>query len=321
VFLGLAALLRRAGREGPARLAVPLLAASVIAAAAGPVQAVRTALGFDPTTISGALPMLGAAFALSTAGAVLAAMAGWLLSRSGVPTARATFVPALAYLVAGPIAAVRVDPLVVLTLWVLMAALLALVIVTAAVGPARARLLPPAWATWAAAWAVAVAAWSTRDYLRVEAFSLPLGLALLVAALLATRHSAEGVRFRVWEWPFTATTSWQRFTPGLVVVLGTSMLATFTDPRTERAILVIGLALVAVLLGSVLKQAAPFILGVLVLPIENAIVFIVQIGTNIAALPWWITLATAGAALLVIAVTYERRASSKGVGARLRDLR
>jgi hypothetical protein len=106
-----------------------------------------------------------------------------------------------------------------------------------------------------------------------------------------------------------------------VVVLGTSMLATFTDPRTERAILVIGLALVAVLLGSLLKQAAPFILGVLVLPIENAIVFIVQIGTNIAALPWWITLATAGAALLVIAVTYERRASSKGVGARLRDLR
>ncbi len=81
------------------------------------------------------------------------------------------------------------------------------------------------------------------------------------------------------------------------------------------------LALVAVLLGSLLKQAAPFILGVLVLPIENVIAFAVQIGTNIAAMPWWITLATAGAALLVIAVTYERRASAKGVGARLRDLR
>lgn len=321
VFTLLGFVLRSLGREGPARLSLPLYGAALIAAAAGPVQAMRTALGLDPTTITGSVPLLLAALGLSAGGAVIALAAAGLASRISDRAGRATYVPALVYVAAGPIAAVNVDPVVVLILMLLMAALLAFAVITAAIGPARARLLPPVWVTWAVAWGVAVAAWSTREYLRVEAFSLPLGIALLLAALLAIRHGAPGERFRAPAWPFTATSSWQRFTPAIVVILGTSMLATFTDPRTERAILVIALALVAVLLGSLLKQAAPFILGVLALPIENVIVFAVQIGTNIAALPWWITLATAGAALLVIAVTYERRASSKGVGARLRDLR
>lgn len=315
------AILRMTGREGPQRLVLPLYGGAIVAAAAGPVQAMRTALGADPTTLSGAVPILLGALGLSALSAVIAGVAAWLSTRVDTRAGRATFVPSLAYLIAGPIAATAVDPLVLLVLWLLMAVLLAVAVLTAAIGPTRARLLPPVWVTWAAAWVVAVAGWSTREYLRVEAFSLPLGLALLLAALLATRYHMEGEKFRALQWPFTASSSWQRFTPAIVVVLGTSMLATFTDPRTERAILVIVLALVAVLLGSLLKQAAPFILGVLVLPIENIIAFAVQIGTNIAAMPWWITLATAGAALLVIAVTYERRASSKGVGARLRDLR
>jgi hypothetical protein len=106
-----------------------------------------------------------------------------------------------------------------------------------------------------------------------------------------------------------------------VVTLLPSMLATGTDPRTERAILVIGLALAAILIGSLRKLAAPFILGVIVLPLENVTVFAAQIGREIGATPWWITLATAGAVLLVIAVTYERRATSdRGIAARLRDL-
>jgi hypothetical protein len=51
-------------------------------------------------------------------------------------------------------------------------------------------------------------------------------------------------------------------------------------------------------------------------------VFAVQVGRSIGAAPWWITLATAGAVLLVVAVTYERRdAGNRGVAARLRDLR
>jgi hypothetical protein len=58
-----------------------------------------------------------------------------------------------------------------------------------------------------------------------------------------------------------------------------------------------------------------------VLPVENIVVFAVQIGRNIGALPWWITLATAGAVLLVLAVTSERRVGKgQGAAARIRDL-
>ncbi|MDQ1528592.1 MAG: hypothetical protein QOH77_382, partial [Actinomycetota bacterium] len=81
-------------------------------------------------------------------------------------------------------------------------------------------------------------------------------------------------------------------------------------------------ALVAILIGSLRKLGAPFVLGIIVLPLENITVFAVQVGHSIGAAPWWITLATAGAVLLVVAVTYERRDSgNRGVGARLRDLR
>ena len=85
--------------------------------------------------------------------------------------------------------------------------------------------------------------------------------------------------------------------------------------------LVIAMALVAILLGSRLRLGAPFVIGLVVLPIENIVVFAVQLGSDIQAAPWWITLATAGAVLLAIAVGYERRASGEGgIAARLRDL-
>ena len=52
--------------------------------------------------------------------------------------------------------------------------------------------------------------------------------------------------------------------------------------------------------------------------LSSSVVFTVQVGRTIGAAPWWITLATAGAALLVLAATSERRTA--GSGARLRDL-
>lgn len=84
----------------------------------------------------------------------------------------------------------------------------------------------------------------------------------------------------------------------------------------------IALALIAILVGSSLRLAAPFLMGLIVLPVENVVVFTVQIGRNIGALPWWITLATAGIVLLALAVSSERKTSrGGGVGARLRELR
>ena len=89
-----------------------------------------------------------------------------------------------------------------------------------------------------------------------------------------------------------------------------------------RAIGVIAAALLSILVGAQLKLAAPFILGIIVLPVENIVVFAVQIGRGIESVPWWITLAVVGAVLLIIAVTYERRTGAdNSVAARMRDLK
>jgi len=177
--------------------------------------------------------------------------------------------------------------------------------------------LPPVWFTFLVAWCTAVAGWSQRD-LRVEAFSLPLGAALLAVGVIGMRAPVTPVRPTLNGWPIGFTGSWRLLGPGIVVTLLPSMLSTGTDPLTWRAIMVIALALAAILVGSLFKLAAPFVLGIAVLPIENVIVFAVQIGRSIGSTPWWITLASAGAVLLVIAVTWERR--SGGDRARLRDL-
>jgi len=286
----------------------PTLVLAIAAAGAGALQALR--IGFTDSGSLAILPALG----FSVVAAVLAAVAGRMLVAS--TRSRWVYAPALGYLVAGPIVAVRVDLLAAWLLWTLSIALLGLLVVTAS--RARDTSLPPVWFTFALAWGVAVAGWSTREWFRVEAFSLPLGIALLVAGVIVLRRPRPATA-TLSSWPVGYRGSWHLLVPGLVVALGPSMLATLTDPQTWRAILVIALALVAILVGSLRRLAAPFILGVIVLPIENVLVFSVQIGRQIEAAPWWITLATAGAALLIIAATYERRGVG-GTGARLRDL-
>jgi hypothetical protein len=159
--------------------------------------------------------------------------------------------------------------------------------------------------------------------LRVEAFSLPLGLALVAVGIIAMAGTPSLVGRRTLNsWPNGFAGSWRLLTPGIVVTFLPSILATGTDPQTLRAIVVIGLALVAILIGSLRRLGAPFILGIIVLPLENITVFAAQVGHTISATSWWITLATAGLVLVVIAVTYERRTTGeRGVAARLRDLK
>lgn len=216
-------------------------------------------------------------------------------------------------------------------MWVLMVGLLVTLVVSAARGLRGRAGMPPGWFLFGLAFITAVVAWSPRD-LRVEWFSLPLGLGLLIAGSLAMRvdprRDGDGGRGRhplTWEswnaWPSGRRGSWALLGPGLVVTLSASVAATFTDPLTWRAILVIVLALAAILVGARRRLAAPFLIGIVVLPIENAIAFTVQIGRGIQSMPWWITLAVVGAVLLIIAVTYERRAGEEsGIAARLRDL-
>lgn len=123
-------------------------------------------------------------------------------------------------------------------------------------------------------------------------------------------------------WPTGYRGYWALLSPGLLVVLGTCVLSTATDPLTTRAILVMALALAAILLGSLYKLRAPFIAGIVVLPVENLVVFVQQVDRQIGAMPWWIALASVGAVQFMIAVSWERRSTGdRGASALLRDLR
>ncbi|NYF10909.1 hypothetical protein HDC94_002065 [Leifsonia sp. AK011] len=307
-------------------LRMPSLFVALIAAASGVVQSVRFALSLDGAS-AGDPGVMWLVLAYTLTSTVIAIAIGVLVSRRSDATwsaperlarSRWLFVPAVVFLV-GPITAMRSGWLPIITLLTISMALLALMIVTAALARTRSVVLPPVVVTFAAAWSAAVASWSARD-LRVEAYSLPLGFALLAVGVIALWPQREE-RGTFWSWPIGYKGSWRLLAPGIVVIFLPSILATGTDPRTERAILVIVLALVAIMIGNLRRLAAPFILGIIVLPIENIMVFAVQVGRNIGAQPWWITLATAGAVLLVLAVTSERRVGQgKGAAARMRDL-
>ncbi|MHC2998608.1 SCO7613 C-terminal domain-containing membrane protein [Microbacterium sp. HJ5] len=304
-------------------------AMAIAAGAAGAVEAVRLGLGRDPAP-EGVL-LVFACLALGIAGAVPAALAArgirsGAVDGSRVHDSRWLLAPALAYVSVAAWPAIERDWTTIWTLWALMMCLLAFLVAVARVGLRRPTGLPPVWFVFGLAFVTAVVAWSPRD-LRVEWFSLPLGAALLVAGALAMKPEAtdaapRAIRpGRLSDWSAGWTGSWALLAPGIVVTLSASIAATFTDPLTWRAILVIVLALAAILVGASRRLAAPFLIGIVVLPVENVLAFAVQIGRGIESMPWWVTLAVVGAVLLIIAVTYERRAGEEsGIAARLRDL-
>ena len=229
--------------------------------------------------------------------------------------------PAISALTIATCTAIDRDALTVAVIWSLMLGLLVtMVVAVARESRGRPTTLPRAWLLFVLAFGTAIVAWSPRD-LRVEWFSLPLGLLLLVAGAIAMRRPALGPATPPHHWPAGRSGSWLLLGPGLVVLVLASMLATATDPQTWRAVLVMALALVFILMGVRWRLAAPFVLGMVVLPIENVLAFSVQIGRGIEAMPWWITLAVVGLVLLVIAVGSERReGDDRSPTARLRDL-
>lgn len=312
-----------------------LLAGATLLAGAGlAVESLQVAEHVDGS--AGARFVVGLGWACAAGALSFVAVSG---ARPGTPSARlgraidlTGATPALLFLVVGAVANVEPDWTAIITLWVLEAALLVLLVLVAR------RLLRglttgiPSWAVWFGALAAAIAAWSPRE-LRVEVFSVPLGIGLVVAGCFALGEweartkvggpdSARPPQRTLVGWPVGWTGSWALLGPGILALLGPSVLATFTDPQTWRAVLVVGVALAAVLVGSRRGLASPFLLGVWVLPIEVLVVFLTQLGTEISAVPWMLTLAAAGGVLLIIATLDERRtAGYGGAAAYLRDLR
>lgn len=296
----------------------PTLVVAVLAGSAGTIVAAR--VGLTAPDGPGVLVALG----LGCLGALPAAVAGVALTRTTERRLahRWALAPALMYVAVAPWPAIRTDAPETWPMWVVMLAILAgVVTISALQRRGRGDMFPPVWFVFALAFATSVAAWSPRE-LRVEWFSLPLGVALLLAGALHLGAERAPERGTLASWPARWSGSWALLTPGLAVILGASIAATFTDPQTWRAILVIVMALAAILVGARRRLAAPFLVGVVVLPLENVSAFSVQIGRGIDSMPWWITLAVVGAVLLILAVSYERRdGEAAALGARLRDLR
>ncbi|MET0735946.1 MAG: hypothetical protein ABWY55_09960 [Microbacterium sp.] len=300
--------------------------AAIAAGAAGAVQGVRFGVGL--AAVDSAVPALVASLGVGLFAAMAAALAARGLRRDAAPGSRLErsrwlYAPAFAYVAVAAWPSIERDWFAIWGMWALMLAFIAAVVVIAQRSLRGPTGLPPVWFVFGLAFATAIVAWSPRD-LRVEWFSLPLGAGLLVAGVLAMRAETgmdAAARRSLTAWPRGWSGSWALLGPGIVVAMSASVAATFTDPLTWRAILVIVMALAAILVGAGRHLAAPFLIGIVVLPVENVLAFVVQIGRGIESMPWWITLAVVGAVLLIIAVTYERRAGEdSGIAARLRDL-
>lgn len=320
---------------GWAARARALLAGAALLVSAGlTIESLQVAA--YPSGAPGERFVTGLGWAVAAGVIALVAVTG---ARPGTPSARLRRVvdaggrvPALLFLTAGAVANAEPHWGAIATLWALEVVLLVLLVLVAR------RLLRglssgiPSWFVWACALAAAIAAWSPRE-LRVEVFSVPLGVGLVVAGCFALGEwqarttvsgpgSARAPQRTLVGWPVGWTGSWALLGPGILALLGPSVLATFTDPQTWRAVLVVGIALTGVLVGSRRGLASPFLLGVWVLPIEVLIVFLTQLGTEISAVPWMLTLAAAGGVLLIIATLDERRTEGYGgAAAYLRDLR
>lgn len=309
-------------------LRIPILVAAALAATVGPLQGIRIGLGGDLPSVHG-LALFLCCFGVSAVGAAALMLAGRGIrraaaDRSVLRTTRWLGAPAALALAVGTWSAIERDWFSVWPMWMLMLGYLVATVVTAHRVTRRETTAPPVWFLFAIAFVTAVVAWSPRD-LRVEWFSLPLGAFLLLAGAIALRRQPSEravARPTIDSWPGRWTGSWALLAPGIVTMMIASIVSTFTDPLTWRAILVMVLALIAILVGSRERLAAPFLLGLVVLPIENVFVFSVQIGRGVESMPWWITLAVMGAVLLIIAVTAERRTGEGSrVAARVRDLR
>lgn len=127
-----------------------------------------------------------------------------------------------------------------------------------------------------------------------EAYTLPVTAAALAVGWLRRRRDP-------------AVSSWAAYGAGLAATLLPSLVAAWGDAHWPRPLLLGGGALAVTLLGARHRLRAPLLLGgaVLVLDAVHELApFVLQV---MGALPRWLPVALAGAALLAVGATYERR--------------
>lgn len=106
--------------------------------------------------------------------------------------------------------------------------------------------------------------------------------------------------------------SWSCYGPGLLLGLAPSLAQALTDPGLLRPALIGLAALAAVIAGAKARLQAPLAVGGGVLAVDAVAQLAPYLADAYNAVPRWSLIAAAGALLLILGVTYERR---------IRDLR
>jgi len=275
--------------DRPAALALVALAATVPAALAAVLHPAARV-----PAVAATLLLPGAAVLTARHGGVLAAPAAGLLLavlgaaalglaavRLGRPEERAA---ALTAPVLGLAAAVTGGSV---GAWGQVGAQLALV---GAAGLAYAVAGRRVVTGWVALADLVVATWvalAGAAVVTVEAYSLPLAAALLVAAAPQLRRAP----------------SWQGWGPALVAGFAPSVVAALGTGDDARTLLVVLAGVVAVVAGTLTHRQAPFVVGAVAAGLVGA----VEVAPWVGRLESWVPLGAAGLLLLVLGASYERR--------------
>ena len=147
---------------------------------------------------------------------------------------------------------------------------------------------------WAGGALLALASWVRLQDIGVhtpEAYTLPSAVALLVVGLVHLHRVPR-------------TTTMRALSPGLGLALVPSLLWALDEPVSLRALLLGGACFALVVAGVRARSTAPLLWGALVgllLVLRLAAPYVGQ------AVPRWVLIGTAGAALIAMGVTWERR--------------
>lgn len=158
-------------------------------------------------------------------------------------------------------------------------------------GPLRAAARPTAVSLLFAAY------WLRLALLGVthpEAYTIPLGLALLTEGFLRRRADPK-------------TTSWAAYGAPLAVLLLPSLPLALSRDEPIRPSLLGAAAIATLLVGARFRLQAPLFLGAAVLATVGLVHLLPHLAPVYDAVPRWAVLGTAGILLIVIGAGYERR--------------
>jgi hypothetical protein len=151
---------------------------------------------------------------------------------------------------------------------------------------------------WVAGALLAASSWVRlvlSDVEAPEAYTVPAGAALVALGLLRRRRDPT-------------YSSWRAYGTGLTLALAPSLLRAVTDPGNLRPMLLGMSALLVLCSGIARRLKAPLVIGGGVLAVDAIVQLSPYLVAFYTAVPRWSVIAGTGLLLLVVGMTYERRA-------------